>query len=284
MYDPSAPGPFRLEVATLEVDDAARGRVLAVETWTPVGVDRPPLVVYSHYSGGHRRTATFLAAHLAGHGYMVAAPDHWEVVARESLPSDRSARIAAVIANRVPDITLVMDHFQRDQVGLAGHSFGGWTVLAAPEVDDRVASVVAMAPGGSANPRPGILPLTLTFEWTHPVPSMFIAGDADVPIPVEGVRELFARAPEPKRLFILRRADHQHFLDDVEGAHEAVRQAQFPGEAAWIPSAMRPMAELLPGDRANELVRGLALAHFDATLRGMSEAGDFLDALETCLD
>ena len=76
--------------------------------------------------------------------------DHSEVVARDQLPAERSARIDAIIAGRVPDLRFLMDHFGRDEVGLAGHSFGGWAVLAAPEVDARIASVVAMAPAATA--------------------------------------------------------------------------------------------------------------------------------------
>ena len=283
MYDPFAAGPHRFEQATIDVNDANRGRVFPVETWTPIGVERPPLVIYSHYSGGHRRAAMFLAAHLASHGYVVAAPDHWEVVTRADLPTDRAARIDAIIRNRVPDIRLLINHFDHDSVGLAGHSFGGWAVLATPEVDDRVGSIVSMGPGGNEDPRPGILPVKLTFRWSHPVPTLFIAGEDDVPIPLDGVREIFDRAPEPKRMFVLRRADHQHFLDDVEGAHEAVRRANFPAEAAWIPAAMRPVAELMPGERAHSFVRGPTLAHFDATLRGVPEAREFLDAADPFL-
>lgn len=41
-----------------------------------------PLIVFSHYSGGHRRSATFLCTHLASHGYVVAVLDHSEVSRR----------------------------------------------------------------------------------------------------------------------------------------------------------------------------------------------------------
>ncbi len=77
-------------------------------------------------------------------------------------------------------------------------------------------------------------------------------------------------------MFVLRRADHQHFLDDVEGQHEALRAMTLPGDAAWIPGAMRPMSELCSGAQAHDFVRGLALAHFDATLRQSAEAEQFL--------
>ena len=65
--------------------------------------------------------------------------------------------------------------------------------------------------------------------------------------------------------------------DDVEGEHEALRAMSLPGEAAWIPAAMRPIAELASGEQAHVFVRGLTLAHLDATLRGLDAARGFLD-------
>jgi hypothetical protein len=98
------------------------------------------------------------------------------------------------------------------------------------------------------------------------------------------VVELCERTPGPKRLVILRRADHQHFLDEVERAHEAVRAAAFPAEAAWIPAAMRPIAELCSGELAHRFVRGLTLGHLDASLRGSAAAARFLAGdVETAL-
>jgi hypothetical protein len=157
-------------------------------------------------------------------------------------------------------------------------------VLATPEVDSRVRSVVALAPGGSSNPKPGILPLKLTFAWGRDVPTLYLAAENDVPIPLPGVEELFDRTPSPKRMFILRRADHQHFIDDVEEAHEAVRRTTFAPEAAWMPAAMRPIADLSSGEQAHTFVRGLTLAHFDSTLRHMKAADRFLSGdVETAL-
>jgi hypothetical protein len=138
-------------------------------------------------------------------------------------------------------------------------------------------SVVAMAPGGSARPMPGILPVTLTFDWGRDVPTLYLAAEDDVPIPLDRVTELHDRTHGSKRLYILRRADHQHFVDDVEGAHEGLRAMSFPGDAAWIPAAMRPMAELSTGEQAHDFLRGLSLAHLDATLRDNDAAARFLD-------
>jgi hypothetical protein len=139
-----------------------------------------------------------------------------------------------------------------------------------------VRAVIAMAPGGGSHPRPGVLPLSLTFAWGRDVPVLYLAAEDDVPIPLAGVRELFDRTPATKQLVILRHADHQHFADDVEASHEALRAMTLPSEAAWIPAAMRPIAELCPGEAAHLFARGLALAHLDAVLQQSAAAARFL--------
>jgi len=290
-FDPFAAGHDEVAVWTIEATDAARDRRFPVEVWCPAVDQAKPLIVFSHYSGGHRRTATYLCTHLASHGHVVAAMDHSEVVAPDltrragETPSERAARIDDIITSRVPDVRFLLDHLlggavdielDPARIGLVGHSFGGWTVLAVPEVEARVGAVVALAPGGSSNPKPGILHVKLTFAWRRDVPTLYLAAENDVPIPVAGVYELFDRTPSSKRMFILRRADHQHFIDKVEDAHEAVRAATFPGEAAWIPAAMRPIAELSSGEQAHTFLRGLTLAHLDATLRSSKAADQLL--------
>src|SRR6266851_691629 len=292
-YDPFAAGPHPVDVRTIVATDQAGGRLFPIELWSPAQSGLRPLIVFSHYSGGHRRTATYLCTHLASHGYVVAAMDHSEVVAPELAPragemaGARAARIDAIIGSRVPDVQLLLDHLlggdarvelDAARIGLVGHSFGGWTVLAAPEVDSRVRSVVALAPGGSSSPKPGILPLKLTFAWGRDVPTLYLAAENDVPIPLPGVEELFDRTPSPKRMFTLRRADHQHSIDGVEEAHEAVRAATYAPEATWIPAAMRPIADLSSGEQGQTFVRGLTLANFDSTLRQIEAAGRFLSS------
>ncbi len=302
-YDPFGAGPFAVATRTFSAPDPARGRVFPGEIWAPcpgrsgAGGNSLPLVIFCHGSGGNRKSAAYLCAHLASHGYLAAAIDHSEVVAAELAPAaaetagQRAARIGAVIASRVPDVRFLLDfllaggaaegvpdpaEIDRERVGLVGHSFGGWTVLAVPESDERVRAVAALGPGGSSSPRPGILPLTLTFAWGRDVPTLYLAAEDDVPIPLEGVIELLRRTPGSSRMFVLRRADHQHFLDDVAGQHEALRAMLLPGDAAWIPAAMRPISELCPAEEAHDFVRGLTLAHLDASLRQSEAAREFL--------
>ena len=317
-YDPFGAGELAVGVRTFEVHDPGRGRVFPCEIWYPAAGDEDgqrdgpadtrselrdapaapgqhPVVLFSHFSGASRRTATYLTTHLASHGYAVAAMDHSEVVAAELGPRadepapDRSRRIDAVIASRVPDLRVLLAcllsgraaelagiGLDQDRIAAAGHSFGGWTALAAPEHEPRIGAVVALAPGGSSRPLPGILPLQLAYGWERRVPVLILAADGDVATPLDGVQEVFMRAPGPKRMYVLRRADHQHFGDDPEGRHEALRAMTLPGDAAWITAAMLPASELCPGEHGHAFTRGLALAHLDASLRGSARAEEFL--------
>jgi dienelactone hydrolase len=240
---------------------------------------RYPLVLFSHTSAGHRRQSSFLSTHLASHGYVVGAPDHVGNTAADYAestrraaagevppPEEREARLRRLIADRVPDVRFVADvllagaagdvsaQVDGARAGLIGWSFGGWTVLAALEVDPRFGGVVALAPAGNSEPLPGIIPVTLTFAWKRDVPALYLVAEDDAATPLPGQYELFERTPSSKRMFVLRRAGHGHFGDRID-------------EAGGCP----------PGS-AHLFTRGLALAHLDAALKGDDGARRFLDA------
>ena len=238
--------------------------------------------------------ATFLSTHLASHGYVVAAPDHSEVFAPElarrqnETAEEKAARLEALIASRVPDVRFLLDHLldgeawdsaariDATRVGIVGHSFGGWTALAVLDVESRIRAVVALAPGGASHRKPGMIPATLRFAWGRDVPTLYLVAEDDTSLPLAGMYELFDRTPATRRMMILRRADHMHFLDEAEVMHEAVRSMPFSGELAWLPREMRPAAELCPGEHAQVFVRGLTLGHLDAVLKDEADARRFL--------
>jgi dienelactone hydrolase len=280
-YDPFTAGPFPVGMRASEAVDATRrDRVLPYEVWYPDGRDaakgRHPLVVASHSSGGHKRQLAYLCAHLASHGYVVAAPDHVGSTAADAAERARRAAkndvltaaardvlIARMIADRVPDLRTIIGAMlsgplsksvDGGRIGLVGWSFGGWSVLATPEAEPRVSAVAALAPAGASNPLPGTLPVTLTFQWQREVATLLLAAEDDRFIPLSAVKELFERAPSRKRMFILRGADHQHFADQVTD-----------------PGTCSP-------DQAHLFTRGLVLAQFDAALRKDRAAQKFLDA------
>jgi predicted dienelactone hydrolase len=285
--------PGTQDVFTIPARDAPRSQMAVRDAAAHPGPY--PLVIFSHHSGGHRRAATFLCTHLGSHGYVVAALDHSEALApelarpRSETEEQKKARWQAVIASRVPDVRFLLDQVFNDavwkaearlnpaEIGIVGHSFGAWTALATPEDEPRIRAVVALAPGGSSNPRPGILPVKLSFAWPRQVPALYLVAENDVPLPLAGMRELFERAPAPKQMVILRRADHLHFIDNLEQEHETFRtMPPMAPELAQMQAEMRPITELCSAAQAHLWVRGLTLAHMDATLRRLEEAREFL--------
>ena len=136
--------------------------------------------------------------------------------------------------------------------------------------------MVALAPAGASNPKPGIAPARLTFKWLTNVPALYLVGEDDVSLPLAGMYELFERTASRKQLVILRRADHPHFMDDPEQVHETIRTATLSPELAWVQKEMKPISELVSGEQAHLFARGLAVCHFDATLKGQQDAQRFL--------
>ena len=291
MYDPFVPGRFTVAERSMQASDDARNRSFPCDIWRPmepVGVC--PIILLSHSSGGSGRLGyTFLTNHLASHGYIVAGLNHSELVAPElrfrddETPEQRAARAEAAIASRVPDIQFLLDYvltqaeLKPAPVGIVGHSFGGWTALACPDAVREIRAVVALAPGGSSNPRRGILPAKLAFKWGRNVPTLILAAENDVCLPLDGMYEIFERIPCTKRMVILSRADHMHFMDNVEQLHEAVRTSppSIP-ELDYLQKEMRPIAELCTAEQSHLFVRGLTVAHFDAVLKHDDEASRFL--------
>jgi predicted dienelactone hydrolase len=269
----SAPsGPFPVGTHTFEARDRARDRLFPCEIWCPAETGAWPLVLFSHHSRGSRRSATYLTTHLASHGYVVAALDHSEVVAPEI-----AGNVQGFIANRVPDARFLLDYMlagaipcsaspDPDRIAIVGHSAGGWTALALPETDTRIQAVVALAPGGASNPKPGIIPATLSFNWPRPPATLYIVAEDDVLTPIAGMHELYSRTPGPKQMVVLPRADHLHFVDNVEQAHEQLRAASLPPEASWISREMRPIAELCTGEEAHRQIQSHTLAHLNTAL------------------
>jgi hypothetical protein len=82
----------------------------------------------------------------------------------------------------------------------AGMSFGSWIALSAGVADPRVSVLI------------GISMPVLTYDFSAAAastkPKFFIHGERDELIPLKAVRELYARAAEPKELVVIDGADH----------------------------------------------------------------------------
>ncbi len=270
----------------------------AVRDATP-RAGRWPLVVFSHGYGGHRRQSTFLCTHLASHGYVVVAPDHTGNTTADEMADllaaqtggpvrEPAAILREFVGKRPADAVFVVDQVlagagdlaalvDRRRVAVAGHSFGGWTSLVTAARDARIRAALPLAPaGGRANIAAQVLTDTVEVPEDRGVPTLLVVADGDCLLPLDGMRQLYARVRPPKRLVVLENADHLHFMDRVEETHELLRtMPPWPLFAREV-QRMRPASELLPGERACEAVRGLGLAHFDDAVKDVGPAREFL--------
>lgn len=82
------------------------------------------------------------------------------------------------------------------------------------------------------------------------------------------MHERYARTPEPKQMVMPPRADHLHFADNAEAAHEQLRSATLPAGASWIAREMRPIAERCSGEEAHRRIQVHPVARLESTLEG----------------
>ena len=266
-----------------------------------------PLVAFSHGHGGHRRQSTFLCTHLASHGYVVASVDHTGNTVAEMMqllmqiqtgaaPPDLLAMLAEFIPLRPADIIYMIDQVRGgrvpglaglidgERIGMTGHSFGGWTTLMVAGRDRRVGAALPLAPAGGAMPMPNDpLSAALDFNWGRDVPTLYLVAERDTLLPLPGMHELFEKTRPPRRMAVLKNADHMHFCDRVEEVHELFRIMPPPGEFQEIAKRVPPISELAPADHAYRFTRGLGLAHMDAVLKSDRGAADVLANIPAAL-
>ena len=160
-----APHPYTASFSGLVAIDAAPSRACG----RPV-----PLVVFSHGNTGCGIQSIAFTEELARHGYVVAAPDHADAMvchtARPVVPVPRSRQPdfdrldtwnETSFADRRADVEATIDALlahgdfhdviDAENIGAAGHSLGGYTVVGlaggwAGWLDRRIRAVLGLSP------------------------------------------------------------------------------------------------------------------------------------------
>ena len=177
-----------------------------------------PVVLFSHGSSGIRFQSTFLTAHLASWGIIVASPDHWSrdlfhtlsapVGDRNSSVTELLETLDLVTTENVRPGSRLEGMVDAERVVAMGHSAGGGTILGAA-LDDRIDGYISLASGAL-----GMTSDSSTDPALPDKPSFFIAGALDAIISAEeSTRPSFEAVPGPSRLWIIDGVGHNGFDD-----------------------------------------------------------------------
>lgn len=143
------PGPYGVAAKQRwQLTDASRNRSFYVDVYRPQRwrAGKTPVLVISHGLSSRPEDFAERAKHLASYGYVVALPQHpgsdHEQAQKLKLGLSQQVFLTSEFIDRPRDISYVIDELERrnasefagqlnlQSVGVAGHSFGGYTALA----------------------------------------------------------------------------------------------------------------------------------------------------------
>ncbi|BCL38710.1 alpha/beta hydrolase [Nostoc sp. MS1] len=275
-------GTFNTTKITINLHDRSRDgqsrtvleRKYDVDVYLPQAESATPypVIVISHGLADNRNGFVYLAQHLASHGFAVAALDH--PVANSKQFQQFLAGIASPprpteLIDRPLDIKYLLDELQRlsetdsrfknklnlQQVGVIGHSLGGYTALALaggsfdfakirqecnpnrslnistflqcraldlkpdnyPIKDDRVKAIMVMNPLGSVI-------FGQKGMSTIPVPVMMVAGSQDIFTPAvpEQIRPFTNLPSKDKYLAVIENGTHFSVQSDLPNGENVI--------------------------------------------------------------
>lgn len=324
--DPTAPGPYRWEQRPLTFTNAPREGDIPFDVYLPQtdATNGLPVVVFSHGVASGRGALIYVAEHLASHGYAVAVPQHDDDSQKYQTFLAGAGRPPnpITLVTRPRDISQVLDELERqaqtdpalarldlNNVGVLGHSLGGYTVLAAAGAElnfERVAEHCSLEERNLPSLNPSLLvqcdlgdlaeeapfalrdpriqaaialspPTSLFFGETGlgslTVPTLVLATTADIVVPAvpEQIEPYSGLQMESRYLVVLGNATHFTPL-----------QGRLTEGALPLPSTL-----LGPNpQRVRPYLQALSLGFFQRHLAGQPEAEGilsqaYLDSLGT---
>jgi dienelactone hydrolase len=190
-------------------EDANPPLVTSAYRDVPASGDGPfPLVLFAHGFASFRNQSTFLTAHLASWGFVVASPDYLERGLGAQLGEPPSVPRGDVELGRTT-VDLLKAESERpggllegvvaaERVAITGHSAGGGSSIrfaGEPDVVTYVPLSAGRGGGGQAIELPD-------------KPSLWLTGAIDGVASLEGVEAAYQAAPPPKRLVVIDDAGH----------------------------------------------------------------------------
>ncbi|MEA5534522.1 alpha/beta hydrolase [Crocosphaera sp. XPORK-15E] len=148
LSDPRQRGPFEVKKQTWNLTDEKRQRRFYVDVYQPQTLqsEKVPVIIISHGLSSRPEDFSRWAQHLASSGYVVALPQHpgSDIKQTKNLIEGLSRQIFVrnEFIDRPLDVTYTIDELERrnkssfegrlnlNNVGVLGHSFGGYSVLA----------------------------------------------------------------------------------------------------------------------------------------------------------
>jgi predicted dienelactone hydrolase len=143
MADLANPGRYPVKLQTEILKDPRRSRQFTADFYLPQGLSKPaPVIVLSHGLASDRQHFAATARHLASHGFVAVTIEHpgSNLQKFKNLLAGSSKEMFDVseFIDRPKDVSYVLDDLWRrmpgmanvQQVGVIGHSFGGYTALA----------------------------------------------------------------------------------------------------------------------------------------------------------
>ena len=277
--EPAETGAPRVVSYVADWTDAARARTVPYRVYQPAAATgRCPVILFSHGLGGTRDGYAYLGQAWAAHGYLVVHLQHpgsddaaWRGSGDPMASLKRAVADPRLALDRAKDVTFALDQLSRDarlsaladtnRMGIAGHSFGSWTVLAAAgqrlgPLGDQLADRRLKAGLAMSSPVPARL-RDDTYR-TISMPLLHMTGTADVS-PVSDTTAAQRRVPYDRIA-----ADHQYLVTFEGGDHMI-----FSGRP-------RAVADPRDADFQALIVQG-SLAFWDAWLRDDAAARKWLE-------
>jgi predicted dienelactone hydrolase len=248
----------------------------------PVSAEGPfPMVVFSHGNNGIRFQSYFLTEHLASHGMIVVAPDHAGNTAVDAIfggppfeARDRPLDVSLVITRMLERSIDAADPFfgsvDPQRIGVAGHSFGGFTTLAMatgfediPQ-DPRVSAIMPVSPASSSFSDEDLAGIM--------VPMLVLGGTSDITTPIDpqSIRPFAFASSRPRYRVDVEKAGHSSFTNICDIA-DALLGAGLP--PSLIDLILGNVAEgcapeLISIEEAHRVTNLYALAFFARDLVG----------------